>query len=300
MRWNELFIILIIFGFIWHPRTVTSNPLPAFWDLQPEGSPFPVNSTQIFWNQTFPAYLKSEIINVTFYPDLATINANYTFENLSPNTTTLQILLPFANIPTNISLTRAGENITHIELYEIPYSDHSTDDSLMIPINLSTMHVTSIQIADVIQFQLTFTGLEEITLSTTYQREYAYRTNHPDESKYYYNEFRYIIGSTRWWNHTLDSAYFEFRIKNEEYETGEINGIDFNNKQTEVDSQVIHTTDFMVLSAAFTDWLPDGLYLKIHWLTKKAGGIVSYPGFIVLISSIWISLWKKGRKIKEK
>ena len=120
MCWKELVIILIIWGGFWHSVSVTTNPLPAFWDIQPEGSPFPINSTQIFWNQTFPVYLKSEIINVTLYPELATINASYTFENLSPNITELKILLPFAGIPRNISLTRSGENLTYTELWLIP------------------------------------------------------------------------------------------------------------------------------------------------------------------------------------
>ena len=231
----------------------------------------------------------SEIINVTFFPNIAQINATYTFKNSSPNETQLSILLPFGNIPTNISLTRSGVNVSYIE------QDH---DELDIPLDTSFSSVTSISPDHMIQFQLSFMGGELITISTVYERQYSFRSKYYLKG-YYYNEFRYIIGTTRWWNHTVDNAHFEFRIKQEEYDTGGINTSGYFSPYGGLTTNFQLTTEaeFYVLSTTYTNWLPEeDIFLIVSWKKKRSDSIIPFSTISFFLCMILVSFQRKKRK----
>jgi hypothetical protein len=275
---------MIRFGFI------TANPLPSFEDGDVGSSPIPANYTQIFWNVTTPVYLQSEIMNVTFLQDIALINATYTFKNASPNATQLLIILPFYKIPTNINLTRSGQNVSYIE---------RDDHDLKVPVDTSLTGVIGVWPDHVIQFQLSFMGGEQITLSTTYERQFSFRNKYKINN-YYYNEFRYIIGTTRWWNHKIDNAHFEFRIKGNEYDKGGINSSnDFSYPRgSQTNYQLTNEPEFFVLSTTYTDWIPEeDVFLIVYWMKRRSGSIISFPAFSFFLGIVLISFLKDRKSI---
>jgi hypothetical protein len=285
----KLFILpIMLFGIILQGEVVTTNPLPDPRDWTYESGPIPANYTKIWWNLTTPVFLKSEIINVTFSGNIAKVNATYTFKNSSPNATQLQILLPFENFPTKINLTHAGVNLSYTE---------QKHDGLIIPYNTSfhgPFGVEEHHPDHMIQFQLSFSGEDEITISATYERSYSFHAEY-HTNNYFYNEFKYIIGTTRWWNHIVDSAHFEFRIKKGEFEKGGINTTDYDSRYgggLSTSYQLSNESDFYILSTTFTDWLPEkDVFLFVYWMKKRIEQETHFPTFsfflcIVLIASL--------------
>lgn len=265
---------------------VSCNPLPAYWDTSPEGIPLPVDYEDLLKTCNNTVYLYSESLNVSFSYDVAKINASYTFKNLSPNNTQLQIGLPFVDVPRNLQITILKENISYKEL--IP--SYGID----IPVNSSLEAIKSITPRDLAAFELAFEGYEEITIDVRYERSYAYQTNYPRKKFFYYNEFRYIIGSARWWNHTIKHAYFEFRIDLTEFDSGGVNSTSFLEAGSiSAEFNDIKTSESIIFTRTYIDWLPnDEVYFKVYWLSEKPFSI-PYPTMVTFVTIGFLLLRRK-------
>jgi hypothetical protein len=218
-------------------------------------------------NWTNTVYLQAEILNVTFSNDIARVNATYTFKNYANSSIELLVLLPFANIPSNIHITRNGLNISFEQSDEYK---HGIDIPSSLNLKPPDIHLTTLHTDEMIQFPLMFSGGENITVSISYNRKYLFRYKYFERN--YYNEFRYIIGSTRWWNHTIDKAHFEFWIPKNEFHIGGMNTtIEYKRDSLEAKYTQEISGDFLVLSTVYNDWLPEeDVYLIVYWEKAKS------------------------------
>jgi hypothetical protein len=181
------------------------------------------------------------MINVTFDSSNANFHADYTFKNNCSNSSDLGIILPFADHsgyserPENIILTREEHIINH-SWVDFPFdlNDYIIDSGL-----------------DAILFNLMFSANEEITIHVEYSRKYLI-------SRKYGCRYRYLVGTARSWNHSLESAFFEFWIP-KKLCTNLTRSFD-GRKESYSDyfyNETRETEDYIVANIHFQDWIPD-------------------------------------------
>ena len=279
VRLKRLFIITLMVTMFINMAVFTSNgnPVPTrdYTDINYEGFPF-------ISNDTSSIYFKQELINVTFDSSKAYFQADYTFKNNDSTPLNMTITLPFANHynyskkPKNIILTQDQENLPYSWI-KYPY------DIISIP---SYAYHYSL---DAILFNLTFNANEEITVHVKYSRNYLI-------SRRYGCEYRYLVGTARSWNHSIESAIFEFQIPKRI-----CNNLSraFDGSREERSENLFHkireNDEFYIANLYFQNWIPgDALnMIVVDWERDFPPDIYIILIFVIGILAFLFILAKK-------
>ena len=219
---SYLFLSTLLF-----PNNSIANPIPTpRIDNGNCYGPIPFENSSV--------YLKSEKIEVTI-SNVACVEASYTFKNVNSNNVNLSILLPFKKKPIYLKI--------YHDVSEISYSNIKYDIDF---INKSWGNLDSI-----VKFPLSFSGYEIITINATYYRSYIV-----DESQKICS-FSYIVGTTKYWNHSIDSAIFIFHVPEDIFYDG---GDGFN---------ICESNGVIVATMDYENWIPDENYISFIWEKEK-------------------------------
>ena len=183
-------LVLILITFFLPIQVTRGNPIPVDenWDTLPIPN-----------NYNGSVYFKQEIINVTFDDSEAHIIAQYSFKNANDSYYDLGILLPFrvtADKPKIHSLLVAGS--------ETEYSWKNSTLPIIEDLGWSSSRFLTIEL------NVSFNPDEEKLIQIEYSREYMVYNSQMNSEIHY--SFWYIIGTARAWNHSIDLAYFSFRV----------------------------------------------------------------------------------------
>ena len=248
---------------------IAGNPVPIrdYQDINFEGVPFPSLEDSSL-------YFKEEVINVTFDSSNAHFEAFYTFKNNGSSLEDIGILLPFVDHygysekPKEIQLDENGEKIPfHWMNFSVDY-----DNEYQISGDL-----------DLIYFDLSFNTNEEKTIHVQYVRKYLV-------SSKYGCEYRYLIGTARSWNYSIESASFHFWIPKEictnfsrNFDSiKEIYSKNFYNETQETD-------DYYINTIYFNNWIPDENFniISVRW--ERDFGF-TFSGFAVVMGVVTIPI----------
>ncbi|MFX1249334.1 MAG: hypothetical protein ACFFBQ_18230 [Promethearchaeota archaeon] len=275
------FIILLEIMVITHGL---ANPIPSTGDEADEagGGCLPEDlSTWIDSDRLI--FLKSEIVNVTLDQTKAKVNALYVFKNEATNDTILNIKLPFSRKPSNFQLLVDGE--------KIPFS-RIEEETITVPNKYPSLRSTH-TIWDpnyVISFSLSFEGLEKKQVRVFYDREYTISESLYDHK--IVSEFRYIIGTSRWWKYPLESAHFEFWILKKIFDRGVVLTMtDGDVSASDMPFFFVNssTKDTVCLSVHYKDWMPiNHDYLVFYWeknrpFLQTGAGLLFFYSSIILV-----------------
>ncbi|UCG00652.1 MAG: hypothetical protein JSW11_13660 [Candidatus Heimdallarchaeota archaeon] len=296
MMWGKytaiVTILFLIFGMM--ITKCSANVLPASDDAA-DGGLLPDRLSFSQWLQSNRSiFLKAETINVTLDQEKAHVNALYILKNEAVNETSLDIALPFSRTPSNVQLMIDGKEKTYSwnEIKEIivPHTYPATDSvhSINDP-------------KESIGFSLSFNGSEEKRVHVMYQREYTITDGLYDHK--IVSEFRYIIGTSRWWKYPLESAHFEFWVLKRTFDKGTV--VVLGNQMispSDIPFFINSTTkDYVGLSVDYRNWMPvDQDFLVLYWERAKPffdtrlGTLVQLGGVFIsctigLIGSIWVT-----------
>ncbi|MHA2247649.1 MAG: hypothetical protein ACXADY_22055 [Candidatus Hodarchaeales archaeon] len=241
-----------------------ANPLPSTTDFDSEANPLPENWEE-YTTSNMSIFLKAETINVTFTEDKASMRALYILKNEASNETSLDILLPFVERPSNVELMVSGE----------PWNYSWIETRIFVPNRIDSTWTHDILSDESIHFSLTFDGYEEKEVVVLYTRKYLIAETRYDNKVVY--EFRYIIGTARWWKYPLETACFEFWIQKEAFDKRVIyTSTHFSHLN--LPSYFTNSTKkgFIGLSVEYHNWIPvKDDYLVVYW--EKAKPFFSTP-----------------------
>jgi hypothetical protein len=265
-------ISLITIIFLSNCFTTTGNPVPVryYQDINYEGGPFMSRKNSAI-------YFKEEVINVTFDSSSANFNANYTLKNNGSSEEDIRILLPFID---HSSYSERPENV------QLKTNGIKTWFKWMkIDLKFPTEYEVSKNF-DAIYFDLIFLANEEKTIHVQYARKYLI-------SQEYGCEYRYLVGTARSWNHSIESAHFEFRIP-KKICTNFTRTFYSNNSYTETQE----THDYYINTIHFSNWIPDERfnYISVRWERKfepSYFGLLRLGGLLILLILISLFIFKK-------
>ncbi|MHA2244887.1 MAG: hypothetical protein ACXADY_07945 [Candidatus Hodarchaeales archaeon] len=278
-----------------------ANPLPHPEDIFPTGSIIPEDWIDFYFSSK-SIFLKAEDINVTINENYASVRAIYVLKNNISNTTNLPVILPFSLRPSVIELMVNGE--------EWAYSWIDTDN-IQVPNtypNFTKRH-SIVHVEESMQFSMIFDSFEEKEVFITYTREY-HRIEMNSEDKINYR-FRYIIGTARCWKYPIESAHFEFWIKNTIFDEGYIT------QYTQFSPQDEHTdfppnstqNGFVSLVVNYNNWMPEYDFLVLSWYKTKpffstlfgffSSGLFIMCGLVLIGSTVFLFHYKKVFKLRR-
>ncbi|MHA1946434.1 MAG: hypothetical protein ACXACP_08220 [Candidatus Hodarchaeales archaeon] len=169
-----------------------------------------ISGIPIPWEEEFPVYpypkyyngsifFESEHIYVIFDETEAKIEAEYSFKNPSDTSNNLSILIPFKYVP-EISIILLDGKIINYEWRNLtneystrPYDLYWFKSSYFIRLNLD------------------FNASETKILKMNYSSNYT-RGSHPHTDAYDYYQYEHFVGPLRFWNHSLETAEYEFMV----------------------------------------------------------------------------------------
>ncbi len=285
-------VLLFLFS-IFHPvfsDISLANPVPYSDDDGNNFGPLPYENTSV--------YLQSEIIDVTIAKK-AYVEASYTFANDNFTSTTLSILLPFYSRPSNLELYM-NQSVLSYSWVVCPF------DIEISPENRDTGYQNWAKSLDAIFFTITIPGNESMTIITKYKRNYRSTS------------FSYLVGTSVYWHHNIESATFIFRIPEDEYGYVEAFGEDYKhygiteNREFETE----HKGGYVIVSITYENWTFRNKAISILWTKPSEKSFkeslynlaVDRPVFavvscgsslIVLLIILSIVLYNRDRK-KEK
>jgi hypothetical protein len=70
-----------------------------------------------------------------------------------------------------------------------------------------------------------------------------------------------MVGTAKAWNHTIDYAYFEFRVP-KELITPEV---DFDHDFIFSNSEIKEDNDYKIFIVEFNNWIPEQYYIGVYW-----------------------------------
>ncbi len=268
-RLKRLFIITLVIttfnNMVFFP--LNGNPVPIGVQITDDDhGGFPLIS-----NNTSSVYFKQEIINVTIGSSKAYIQADYTFMNNDSTPVNMSVGLPFTNYydplkrPENIILTQNQKNLPYVWC-EFPYN--STDYNF-----------------NAIMFNLTFNANEEITVHVQYSRNYFI-------SRKYGCEYRYLVGTAKSWDHSIESAIFEFRILkricNQIFSS-------IGRSSESYSHEIRENSHYYIVSIYFQNWIPntDFSSVGVRWERSYPPDISGILIFVIGILAFLFILAKK-------
>ena len=226
-------ILFIIFNVNFCNVTL-GNPLPYEYDDNYGGAPVSVNYTS-------SVFFKQEIINVTLNSSKANVNALYSFKNNGVTSINLSIILP---IPWAVWSPEKLQTLNLVlEENHIPIAYTWLDSRDLRDLG----DFWKFHIYEGIAFNMSFAAAEEKTVHVKYSRDYEITESDDIVGKNSFYEYTYLIGTARAWNHTLESAYFEFWIPK---------NLCSEKPQSNVEMSMKETFDYYILSVEHENWLP--------------------------------------------
>ncbi|MFX0182436.1 MAG: hypothetical protein ACFE95_05060 [Candidatus Hodarchaeota archaeon] len=236
-------------------------------------------------------YFKQEEIIVTLYPESgkALVNASYVFHNNAINATDIKIKLPFLSKPQVLELILDGVSYTNLTWQLTPIFDEVTGASK--------------RMFESIIFPLHFNSSEDIIVEISYYRNYKkFIPSTPENSSNtVHYSFYYMVGTAKVWNHTIDNAYFEFRVPQEMI----IDDIDFDHDSLFSNSEIKEDYDYKIFIVEFDNWIPEQYYLGVYWKWIKTtprsimfylenlAVVVIFMGFFVISGLLLINTIRK-------
>ena len=212
------FIMTVFVLILVQSGNAAGNPMPSHYPT--EGNPVPSN------NDT-DVYLAEEYLVFTFSSKTVDIQAEYMICNGGPDQTEITIFLPFNSTVSEIALRVDGVDhdfsMTTMELEENWWYSRDYDGLL---------------------FNLSFDPFGSHSIGIDYQREIKVYDTYPDDEIYY--QFGYIVWTTRYWNHSIDHARFEYRIPKSLYE----------DHDTWRNQSVESVGNYIVVTEEYYDWTP--------------------------------------------
>jgi hypothetical protein len=237
-----------------------------------QGNPMPIDrgsgTTPIPLENTSGIYLKEEEIIVMFDEEKAYVEAKYIFKNNNSKITDIKILLPFRSMPTNITVLIEGAK----ENYEWA-TDFGIDD-------------LDNEIQYGIICELHFDMTREIELILTYSRGYLKDPYSDDETFF---SFTYIIWTTKYWNHSIEFAHFEFWIPEDLLDRGPHSG--------NIKYNITTKEGFIIATKEFTNMTHELGVIDIDWYKEPEPPVIdiiedstSFPTVTVMIISMVVTL----------
>lgn len=255
------YLIIIFLIFLLTMQNVMGNPIPGrvFSEGRSSGIPFPTDNEDI---RNMTVYLFKESVKAKINEENVKMEAEYTFRNECNFQVEIDILLPFFNDPVDINLKIDGVETSFRSSY-IEYEPQSE-------LKQGFYWGYGFYFLECIKFPISISPNGTITVNVNYSTKISiYDTSLNQEVMYW---FSYLVGSARYWNHTIDEAYFEFKINKEIYDRG------FGNNWNESDSG-----DYIKFYKTYYDWIPEDDFLGLSWERDRS----SIEKGVIFISDFW-------------
>lgn len=239
-RYLIIIISCVLFISMLTSPNVSGNPIPmrVFHDSRSGGTPLP-GSSDI---NNFTVFLMEERITARIRGDYADIEAEYTFFDHDPQDNEMEICLPFVNKPWDVGAAMYGYDIPYSwsRIDYDPLSDHCIDWEYF-PGTLSC-----------IVFNIPVTANAPTTVLVNYKSEVSiYDSSLNSEIMYW---FSYLVGSGRYWNHSITEATFEYIIPIKLYDRGA------GDQWTKYRDGNDH-----VFTKQYHNWTPEQDFIGISW-----------------------------------
>jgi hypothetical protein len=255
-------MIMILLVTLSDLHTTRGNPIPVDSGSGTTPIPLEVNSG---------VNLKEETIMVTFDEKNAHINAKYIFRNSISKITDLKIMFPFITMPTNITLVIEGIEETYELVEEFEHE------------NL----VRSFRYGIICEIQCS--DNEEIECKLSYSREYLIYRSYRRDNKYTRYQYRYPVWTTKYWNDSIDTALFVFRIPEKLIDEGPFS----RNNNTNITKE----NGFILVVIEYTNLTSNAGSIYIAWYQKttlsETGNneiflsLLIYSSILILIAVIF-------------
>lgn len=216
------------------------NPIPqtVYLNSKTCGSPCPSDEVD---HENLTIYLQKESIIAEINAEEVLMETEYIFCNYGPEEKEIDICLPFWNDPLDIDL-RVNDIMRSFQKTRIDYE---------IPL----MHQSGIweygtNSLECIIFKISVPIDDPVRVNVDYKSE-------PSSYDQFQNDlyfFSYLVGSARFWNHSIDDAYFEFRVDNEIYEKSDVE-----------DWNITESKDHVVFDVTYNDWVPEYDFVGLSW-----------------------------------
>ncbi|MEA3558642.1 MAG: hypothetical protein U9R75_05245 [Candidatus Thermoplasmatota archaeon] len=246
---------LSTFIFILSAGNVSSNPLPMdqFSDGYSGCSPTPSNTGQI--------YFKEEVIKVRLHLDHAEVSAEYIFENSGNASETVEIVLPFMN---DVWDMKIYDDLGSIDFDGGIYHYEPLLNSFKYYLEGQHTFFGSIN------FRLEIEPGEERSVFVEYGAKVScYDSSLNSEVTY---SFSYLVGTGRFWNHSIEKANFEFTMNEDLFDR--VPSDEWTREKGDGD---------VVFNKEFNDWIPYQDTISISW--EKDRGFLEETGRI--LSNSW-------------
>lgn len=237
-------VLLLIFLAVLTVPGTGANPIPMPGS---DGTPVPSDSPLAI------IFRSEKVVYTVDREDVASVDALYGFQNSLNAPATLNISLPFYHdVPKDLGLAGNGRTVA----FETVDSEYPRDPYYSFA-----------------RFRLDFLACETVNLRAVYTIDYTVYSDWHDpftlgtgQLSYQHFWCRYIAETGRYWNNSLDSATFQFRIKQDLYGSG-LEGF-----------TITRESGYVVATQAYSDWRPDqdidarwqrpdiGMTLLAHWL----------------------------------
>jgi len=194
-------------------------------------------------------YFSNESVFADIENTSAKVLAHYTFRNTGDSDVLLPIFLPFHQRSWDIEISQGEVRIGYIwqdiEDY-IEDIEGLLDDEGMAWLLFST---------DWISFNISVPAGSSSVVTAKYMSKVSV---HSPGLGQYHRIFSYLVGSARLWNHSLDHAFFEFRMPVSLFNEGWDDSSSMVWERKEMDGYCIFTQEFY-------DWVPDSDYIWLSW-----------------------------------
>lgn len=268
---------------------IHANPIPSDLPYASNwgGDPVPVDDDPEY-------YLEEERIVADIDKEKAKVKAFYTFQNPTGKKMDVAISLPFREEPDSIGIYLDEVELTCIKGYfnhEFPdkTDGHYEDVDLYMGIPSYSFSI-SIPPESHIEVEARFTS--KVTV---------YDTDLNDHIIYWY---KYLVGTARYWNHSIDRAEFEFRIDKDDF-----TGTSMESRYT--DWEIRETRTKVIFEKTYMDWTPESEYVGIAWQDNRSpiDILINNPSLLplrigilifIIIVLLIIALILVRRKEKEK
>ena len=220
--------------------SIEANPIPSHipMDGRSGGDPLP----KPIKNVNTSVYLKEEIIKAKLYEDHACIEAEYTFYSEDSINDEIEICLPFVNDPWDVEVY-CNDNILSYSGYLLNYC----------PIdNRSIFFEYPNELLSCIIFKIPVSYNSTTNVLVNYKSVVSKYDNYYNTEVRYY--FSYLVGTARYWNHTIDRAHFEFRISDDLYDSEKI--IRWNRTKK---------GDEYIFTLTYYNWTPTKDFVSFSW-----------------------------------
>ncbi|HHD16743.1 MAG: hypothetical protein DRN37_00785 [Thermoplasmata archaeon] len=220
--------------------SASANPIPGELIDENGGgaSPSPAEGPSTMGNLS--VYLSEETIRATLGLSSADVEAGYLFRNTAGEDVSVGIILPFWDDFSEVEI-EAGGNEIHYSRTTFMYTsqEHNSGD---------------VEFLEGVSFTIVVPGMSRVAVNVSYTGKVnVYDTDLNNEILYW---FSYLVGSAVYWNHSIDHAYFEYRLPGKYYSRmGDIGS----------DWEVEKKGSMMVFTIEHRNWTPTKDLITLGW-----------------------------------